>query len=266
VAALDPSSGGNTFGSAAFEDVAQNISENGTGLPTSAQVYDFVTDAIGDLSGGLHYKSGSRKDQTNPQPGDIVIEGSKEYLYTGENWVELGDESLWAPSGRTIAGIDLSDDITKEELITALGLGQLAFLNSITVTADGDVTFGNHSNTPVLTGIDSAAVAPTFTEGAFTPASLSFDSGNFAKGGVIARVGPNSQEEIDAGLITDETLVFDPATTAKVITDFKGGSKAADTFTPGSAATFTTDTAIKALGTAKFTGKPVTVPVVQPGE
>jgi hypothetical protein len=261
VAALDPSSGGNTFGSAAFEDVAQNISENGTGLPTSAQVYDFVSDAISDISGGLHYQSGDREDQTNPQAGDIVIEGTKEYLYTGENWIELGDESLWVPSDRQIAGIDLADDITVEELKTALGLGQLAFLNSITVTAEGNVTFGNHTNTNVLTGIETAAVAPTFTEGTFTPASLSYSvSEAFAKSGVtVTAVTDSSSADY-------ETLVFGNAATgtASVISNFSGGSKAADTFTPGSAATFTSDTAIKALGTATFTGTPVTVPVVAP--
>lgn len=261
VAALDPSSGGNTFGSAAFEDVAQNISENGTGLPTSAQVYDFVSDAISDISGGLHYQSGDREDQTNPQPGDIVIEGTKEYLYTGENWIELGDESLWVPSDREIAGINLADNITVEELKTALGLGQLAFLNSITVTAEGNVTFGNHTNTNVLTGIDSAAVAPTFTEGAFTPASLSYSvSEAFAKSGItVTAVTDSSSADY-------ETLVFGNAATgtASVINNFDGGAKAADTFTPGSAATFTSDTAIKALGTATFTGTPVTVPVVAP--
>lgn len=270
VATLDPSSGGNTFGSAAFRDVSQGISDSDHNLPTGAQVYDFVNTAISGISGGLHYHSGGRDDQTDPQPGDIVVEGTKEYLYTedpenpGEYyWIELGDESLWVPSSRQIAGINLEDDVTVEELKTALGLGQLAFLNSITVTAEGNVTFGDHTNTPVLTGIDSAAVAPTFTEGAFTPASLSYSvSEAFAKSGVtVTAVTDTSSDDY-------ETLVFGNAATgtASVINNFDGGSKVADTFTPGSAATFTTDTAIKALGAATFTGTPVTIPVVQPGE
>ena len=61
------------FGNATAQDVAVEIAENGTGLATSAQVYDFVLDRTANIAGAMHFKSGTRAEQTNPSAGDIVL-------------------------------------------------------------------------------------------------------------------------------------------------------------------------------------------------
>lgn len=102
----------------------------------------------------------------------------------------------------------------------------------------GTNSASNVSITPttqsVLKAIDDAAVAPSFTEGAFTPASMTNTSKTVATEGVVAAIDTTDHE----------MLVFTAAgtDTASLITDFNGGSKAADTFSAGSAATFTTET------------------------
>lgn len=86
----------------------------------------------------------------------------------------------------------------------------------------------------VLKAIDTAAVAPSFTEGAFTPASMTNTSKTVATEGVVATIDGTDTE----------MLVFSAAgtDTASLITNFNGGSKIADTFDAGSAATFETET------------------------
>lgn len=88
------------------------------------------------------------------------------------------------------------------------------------------------STASFISGVKDAAVAPSFTEGTFTAATLSHTENSFATEGVVATI-----DETDA-----EMLVLTEAGTgtASNITAFDGGSKAADTFNAGSAATFNT--------------------------
>ena len=291
----------NAFGNATAQDVAASIAENGTGLATSAQVYSFVLEKTADLAGAMHFVAGTRAQQTDPQAGDVVIEGVIEYVYDGTAWQELGDEGTWVPKTRTIAGIDLQDNITVAELKTALSLKALAYADTASVTVTdyatsitgasytpaGSVTAtvgatataatltkadytpaGSVSGTVIPTGavdlaadangfqisgtnsassvsitpttetvlkaVDNAAVPPSFTEGAFTPASMTNTSKTVATEGVVAAIDTTDTE----------MLVFTAAgtDTASLITNFDGGSKVADTFSAGSAATFETET------------------------
>lgn len=287
------------FGSAADQNVAASIGENVPGLATGIQVYEYVNQKTADIAGAMHFKSGTRAAQTHPEAGDVVIEGVIEYVYDGTAWQQLGDEGTWVPKTRTIAGLDLQDDITVAELKSALSLAALAYANTASVTVEdyatgitgasytpagnvtatvgetsanatlttadytpagdvtgtvvptGEVTLAANeagfqvtgtnaastvSFTPatetVLKDIKTAAVAPSFTEGAFTPASMTNTSKTVATEGITAAIADND----------DEMLVFTPAgtDTASLITNFNGGSKAADTFTAGSAAVFNT--------------------------
>lgn len=153
----------------------------------------------------------------------------------------------------TPAGTISVDTITQTS--TAATLTTAAYTPSGTITgtnAASAVTFTGNTNTNVLTGVDAAAVLPTFTEGAFTAATITKNNVTVATEGVTATVGTGEDAE---------TLIINAASTdtATNVTAFDGGSKAADTFTAGSAATFTTDTAIKTLGTGEaaaqtFTG------------
>ena len=289
------------FGSAADQNVATSIAENGTGLTTSAQVYDFVLEKTADLAGAMHFVAGTRAQQTDPQAGDVVLEGVIEYVYDGTAWQELGDEGTWVPKTRTIAGLDLQDNITVAELKTALSLAALAYANTASVTVSdyatgitgasytpagsvtatvgvtataatltreaytpagsvtgtvvptGEVSLAADSNgfqisgsnaastvnfTPatesVLKSIKTAAVAPSFTEGAFTP-------GSFTKGSAVVAATEGVVAAIDS---TDsEMLVFTNAATDNVMdydASYVAPSKAADTFSAGSAAEFNT--------------------------
>ena len=291
------------FGNATAQDVATEIAENGTGLATSAQVYDFVLDRTADIAGAMHFVSGTRAQQTDPSAGDVVLEGVIEYIYDGTSWQELGDEGTWVPKSRTIAGIDLNDNITVAELKTALELKALAYADTasatlndyvtgindidyqpagtisadvdeasanatlttadytpaggvtgnvtptgtVTLTADNDgfqVSGTNSSSevtiTPstesVLKGVKTAAVAPSFTEGAFTP-------GSFTKGNAVVAATEGVVAAIDQ--TDNEMLVFTAAATDNVMdydATYVAPSKAADTFDAGSAADFDVQT------------------------
>lgn len=293
------------FGSAADQNVAASIGDGVSGLATAAQVFSYVNQKTADLTGAMHFVAGNRAAQSDPQAGDVVIEGTKEYVYDGNDWVELGDEGLWVPQGRKIAGVDLKDDITVDELKSALSLAALAYANTAsvtvtdyatgitgadytpagTITADvatasanailttadytpaGSVTgtviptgsvalskdgsgdmqvSGTNSAsavtiTPttesVLKAVKTAAVAPSFTEGAFTPGSFTKGSAVVAATeGVVASIGSGDDAE---------TLIFSAAATDNVMdydATYVAPSKAADNFSAGSAAEFDVQT------------------------
>ena len=126
-----------TFGNATLKNVANTISDGGTGLVTADQVYDFVGQQVGAIGTALNLLSTSdHTTVSNAQPGDFVVESDgKEWLCVsdgndGVEWREVGDESAYALKTVEIAGIDLADDISKAELQQALELGALAYKSS----------------------------------------------------------------------------------------------------------------------------------------
>lgn len=191
--------------------------------------------------------------------GDIVAYGELEFIWNGASWHEFGSTG---------------------------SLKALAFKNNATgdITCSGtnspsSVNFSGTTTETVLKAINAEAVAPTFTEGAFTPATYEhtgFDGGslgnattsNFATSGVTATVDEtNELLTLVAAPTSSAVTAQGTFTPASYGTDtFTGGSKAQDTFTPGSAATFTTQSVITGLGTATaaaqtFSGATVSVTV-----
>lgn len=177
-------------------------------------------------------------DSTNPivineesvtaKKGNIVNYGPKEFIFNGSVWQEFGDLSA---------------------------LGELAYADSASgsVTAAGTnapsaVSFTEHSTNSFLTGVDSAAVAPSFTEGTFNAGTLpSFTEGAF------------TPAEIQSGFVTAGSAAtyshsgFDggslgAATTGSFATEGVTASytEASETLTLGAAAT---SSAITAQGT-----------------
>ena len=322
---------------------AASINATGNAVPTAAMVKEYVdnaTTAIHNFDVQIYTELPAASAQTmyilaliadSHSTGDVYDEfitvksGSAEpYTYT---WEKIGntdiDLSGYVQKTTTIAGIDLQDNITADELKTALGLGALAYKSSakgsyqpagtveLTTTStavastgmytptgtisidfaqtattatltkadytpEGNVSLGEFTQTATaatltkgdytpagtvsvsLSGnsfsvIDSVGTAPTFSEGAFTAATITYSGDTFAKEGVVATVGSGEED--------GETLILTSATTGSAtnITAFNGGSKAADTFTAGSvpttksvtvgveAATFTGTTATNAL-------------------
>lgn len=131
-----------TLKTAALSDVHEgDISAGGDGLVTAAQ----VKSAIGGLSGAMHFVGTSTTDPSTSATvdgvdsfasGDVVLYGTKEYVYDGSKWVELGDESIYALKTTKIAGISIDGDISVAQLQSALGLGNMAYAD----TASGSIT------------------------------------------------------------------------------------------------------------------------------
>ena len=145
-AAIDEIQGG--LGTAAAADVATSaITEGSTDddLVSAAQVATFVAAEIAGLEGAMHFvgvvtrQTGETDAQaiarvvTNPESGDVVVmsDNAKEYVYDGTAWREVGDESSFVKKTTTIAGVDLQDNITKSELLTALNVEDGAEVNII---------------------------------------------------------------------------------------------------------------------------------------
>lgn len=71
-----------------------------------------VTNAVSGLSGAMHYIGESTTDPAGGTAtveghedwasGDVVTYNAKEYVYDGENWRELGDESSFAVKGSIV--------------------------------------------------------------------------------------------------------------------------------------------------------------------
>lgn len=78
-----------------------------------------ITTAVAGLSGAMHYVGESTTDPSTGTAtveghedwvaGDVVTYKAKEYVYDGENWRELGDESSFAVKG-SITNADIASD------------------------------------------------------------------------------------------------------------------------------------------------------------
>ena len=175
-----------TFGSAATYSVADTIADNGTGLVTADQVYDFVNHQIGAVGDILNLLSASDHTQVaSPSAGDFVIESDgKEWLYDGTAWREVGDESAYVPKTYTIAGVDLADSITKSELQSALELGALAYKSSgsvkvTTIDSFNAISVADSGEYDVVA--TSVSVPATYSALDVTPAgSVSIEAGTAA--------------------------------------------------------------------------------------
>jgi len=150
------------LGSAAWKNVATAVASAETGLTTGKQVYDAIQ-AIGHavrFVGVAPLVSGKTAIESveiaypaaSQEAGSVAVcDGSEFICYkkSGESektWDEFGNASVYllkteaqatyTPLTRTIAGVDLQDNVTAAELETALGLGALAKKASAT----GNVT------------------------------------------------------------------------------------------------------------------------------
>lgn len=150
-----------TYGDVVTYNVEATLS-NGQKIPTGAAVTKAISDAVAGLAGAMHFegvKDSLPATIAGYAPGDIIIVGTKEYVCDGSNWVELGDEAIYLTTAAaeagyvqktfTIAGIDMADPITANEIKTALGLKALAYKDSASATV-----------TDYATGIAGAAYTP----------------------------------------------------------------------------------------------------------
>lgn len=188
--------------SAATKTAIEQIITSGEGanntnntIPTTLALTTWLEAQIQGLTGAMHFagvtdpEAGDTLDERiadlygaeSPEAGDIVIDGTAEYVYDGSAWKELGDEGTYATkadletavSGIQVAGVALGQDhaVTAQELITALGLKALAFKDEASGTIE-TVDSGKVSipaATLTLSG-DAISVPQTFSSLDVTPA------------------------------------------------------------------------------------------------
>lgn len=149
------------FHDAVYKDVSVELTEEGVNLPTEGAVAAYIKKKVSSLEGAMHFRGVINRTDgqtdlnaiaavvTEPVSGDVVVmkDNSKEYIYNGTAWEELGDQTThltvaaaaktYVAKTTTIAGIDLQDNITAEELEgpTALNLKALSHKD----TAAGNV-------------------------------------------------------------------------------------------------------------------------------
>lgn len=157
----------------------------------------------------------------------------------GYDSTAVASTGKFKPAGTVSGNVTAAGSVTMEAAADGEGIQVSGTVAAPTVTvqlAKADEVLGS---------IKDAAVAPTFQEGAFTAATLTHSEDTFAKAGVVA-----AMDETDT-----EMLVFTAAATgtASNITGFTGGSKAADTFTAGSAMTFNTKNVVSGVESASAT-------------
>ena len=237
------------FGDATAKDVATAITENNADLATSGSVYSYVKTAVADLAGAMHFRDVVTPNEgesdlealarviTDPAAGDIALVGVKEYVYGGSpaKWNELGDENIYltkttagetyVAKSLTVAGINLQDDITVEELQKALKLGSLAYKSSAsgsisTIDSIDDITVAKAdtytvSGTAVAvpTAFSALDVTPagTIAVSAGTAASATYDKATSA---TITSAESKTGNYTPAGSITlpDITVTHTPST------------------------------------------------------
>ena len=176
--AIDEVVGG--LGTAAAADVATTaIQEESTddSLVSAAQVASFVATEIAGLEGAMHFRGVITRQTgetdaeaiarviTDPEAGDVVVmsDNAKEYIYDGTAWSEVGDEAEFVKKTTTIAGVDLQDNITKTELLTALNVADGAQVNvveSVKVNGSALTPDGNKAvNVTVAEGATDGTIA-----------------------------------------------------------------------------------------------------------
>ena len=162
--------------SSAYKGVITDIANNSTSadLPTTEAVVTYVasmTGGIGGLSGAMHFRgiatsqpSGttvptgiSAYSSANPEPGDVVIYGDKEYVWidSTSGWEELGDQSFNGVVHNTLlttTGDMIYASAANTPARLAIGTGNNKFLkvnNGVPtwgVVEKSDVGLGNVTN------------------------------------------------------------------------------------------------------------------------
>ena len=218
-----------TYGSAVTYNVDTTFNKDSDNLATSKAVATFLENAITGLSGAMHFAGIKEELPTSANNGEVVIVGTAEYVWSndksgGAGWILIGDEGVYATiSGveaayvkktLTIAGINLEDAITADELKTALGLKALAYKDSASGTIEGVVTgIADAQYTPegsVEVKLNSTSTAMAST-GSFTPAGSV--SGNVTAAGTvtIARDAANGVQV--SGTVSAPSITVTPTTT-----------------------------------------------------
>lgn len=214
-----------TYGNAVTFNVDEAVTADSKNLVTSGAISKYVSDKVAELTGGAMTFIGVKDElPASGTAGEVVIVGTSEYVYdTDKGWVLFGDEGVYATINGveaeyvkkelTIAGINLEDAITADELKTALGLKALAFKDSASGTIDGVVTgveaaqYTPAGSVAVVLGQTSTAMAST---GSFTPAGTV--SGTTTAAGTVSIARDDANGTQVSGTVSAPTVTVTPAT------------------------------------------------------
>lgn len=131
-------------GTAATKDVATEAigTSANDNLVTGSQVKTYVDSAVAGLAGAMHFVGVSTTNPKDPKTGatvaghtkwaagDVVLYGYKEYVLkatpnTADNWIELGDETIYAIKGE-IVNADIKDNAAIDQSKISGLVGALA--------------------------------------------------------------------------------------------------------------------------------------------
>lgn len=262
------------LGAAAWKALGE-VADGDTGLVTGDQVFD----AIASIGAALHFigiveKAGGKDEiqsveaaypAATQKNGAIAICGVKEFIVYGGKWNEFGDETIYetsahaantyVPKTRTIAGVDLANDVTKTELETGLDIKALAHKDEATgsfiaVSSADDISVGKAGTYNVTGG--TVSVPKTFevmdvtaagtvsvskstgAEVKYMKATSATVSGATAKGKEVANFTPAgtiSRPNVNASLNLKEAEVATVTSEGTAFTLSDGGvSKGQDSF------------------------------------
>lgn len=224
-----------TYGNAVTYNVDNSVTAESANLATQDAIVKYVASQIGDLASAMNFRGAFDKEEgkdnlavlaekvADPVDGDVALVGTAEYVYSGGKWVLFGDEGIYATIAGvdaeyvkktlTIAGIDLKDAITADELKTALNLKALAHKDSASGTIDGLVTSVKDAKyTPagsVSTEVSHTSTAMSST-GTYTPVGTV--AGNVTAAGTVA-IARNDESGVQvSGTVSAPSITVTPST------------------------------------------------------
>jgi hypothetical protein len=217
-----------TYKGAVKYDVDTTFAADSENLATSKAIAAYISDEIKDLAGAMHFIGVVEALPEEAAAGDIVIlkDTTTEYVYDGDKWVELGDEGNHATKTYvqnnfvqktfTIANIDMQDNITADELKTALGLAALAYKDSASATLNDYATGINGTDYTPAGSVEvklTHASTKVESEGTFTPAGTI--SGNVTAAGTVSIARDDANGTAVSGTVSAPAITVTP-TTAQV--------------------------------------------------
>lgn len=214
------------FKGAVAYDVDTTFNAQGENLATEKAIAAWLEGQIAGLSGAMHFVGVKEELPAEGAAGDIVIVGTTEYVHDGSKWVEIGDEGVYATKTgvakdyvaktATIAGIDLADNITVEELQAALKLKALAYKDSAsgsisTIDSIDNITAAKAGEYAV--SASTVNVPQTFTALDVTPAGSVEVTAGTAAAVSYDKVASITVSAIEAG---DQPANYTPAGTVSL--------------------------------------------------
>lgn len=168
----------------------------------------------------------------------IVIKNGESY-----NWEKIGstktDLTGYVEKTRKIAGLDLQDDISVAELQGALGLGELAYKNSgsVTLTTADSVTLNDYTpdGEVTLNAFTQTQTAAVLTKSDYTPVGTVNGGKVTAAGSVSAAKDAAGAFQVSGSVSAPSITVTPETTSVRHITNVgKVATFAEGAYTPGS--------------------------------